>query len=311
MSDLDISAGERWTSALAREIERSRFAVIIVTADTANAPWILFEAGALSRLFHTAKVVPYLVDIQPNDLRGPLSQFQARRCDRDSTLDLVLRIDAVSPSPAGPAEIARRFRKNWSSFSRHLLRVTPRVSMASSITHETQAAQVLRFESAVHFELYLAQAIDHAQREICDLTWKDAISGSHDVKARRSSLRQYELSIAKAGNRIAYREIFIFKDKRRIEKLLRRLKEGRPGYSCRYFKVADAHIPRLQFLLIDGTEIAFGPASASAAGLIVRNTELCNILHSYFDEAWHHALPIKDGLQVHQATVEKILASDS
>ena len=48
-----------------------------VTRENYLTPWINFEAGALSKAFGHARVVPRLLDMPISDLTGPLVQFQA------------------------------------------------------------------------------------------------------------------------------------------------------------------------------------------------------------------------------------------
>ena len=49
ISTQDISAGVRWGSEIARQLERINFGIICLTPDNLQAPWILFEAGALAK----------------------------------------------------------------------------------------------------------------------------------------------------------------------------------------------------------------------------------------------------------------------
>src|SRR3954469_20494730 len=49
LSTQDLTAGMRWGSELASQLERTDFGVICLTPDNLQAPWILFEAGALAK----------------------------------------------------------------------------------------------------------------------------------------------------------------------------------------------------------------------------------------------------------------------
>jgi hypothetical protein len=71
MSDRDLSGGERWGVEVSRRLENSDFGVIVLTGDSINAPWILFEAGALSKAFgFAAGAQAFLID---RDLVGEIS----------------------------------------------------------------------------------------------------------------------------------------------------------------------------------------------------------------------------------------------
>jgi hypothetical protein len=54
VSSEDIDKGARWSTDIAKELENSTFGILCVTKDNINAPWLTFEAGALSwaRKFH-------------------------------------------------------------------------------------------------------------------------------------------------------------------------------------------------------------------------------------------------------------------
>ena len=79
LSDKDISAGDRWGLEIGKELEESSFGIICLTQENLGAPWILFEAGALSKIVLVNSVCPYLLDVEYSDIGGPLSQFQAKR----------------------------------------------------------------------------------------------------------------------------------------------------------------------------------------------------------------------------------------
>ena len=93
MSSEDIDKGARWASDLASQLESIQFGVICLTSDCIVSPWILFEAGALSKILDKAYVCPYLFDISPADAAGPLIQFNAAKADKDDTKRLINTIN--------------------------------------------------------------------------------------------------------------------------------------------------------------------------------------------------------------------------
>jgi hypothetical protein len=83
MSQHDIAAGERWSSEVAKELESCNFGIVCVTRDNLLAPWLLFEAGALSKQIAAGAVVPYLLDADFSDLlKSPLGLFQGKKAER-------------------------------------------------------------------------------------------------------------------------------------------------------------------------------------------------------------------------------------
>ena len=87
----DVAKGARWSPEIARELEESRLGILVVTKESVEAPWLVFEAGALSKSLSRAKVVPVLFGLEPTELRGPLVQFQAARFEK-SEMKRVIRI---------------------------------------------------------------------------------------------------------------------------------------------------------------------------------------------------------------------------
>ncbi|HDR6956469.1 MULTISPECIES: toll/interleukin-1 receptor domain-containing protein [Bacillus] len=94
MSAKDIALGERWSNNIADNLENSRFGLIFVTPSNINAPWINFEAGALSKAMNS-KVIPILYKSNVTLLnQGPLKQFQsAKELDRDNIFSLIESIN--------------------------------------------------------------------------------------------------------------------------------------------------------------------------------------------------------------------------
>lgn len=101
MSDEDISAGSRWLNEVSSELSEAKLGIICVTPENQANPWLLFEAGALSKTLDQTHVCPFLFELSPGQLSGPLSQFQANEVTRDGTYKI---IQALNKS-LGPAQI--------------------------------------------------------------------------------------------------------------------------------------------------------------------------------------------------------------
>lgn len=80
----DVAKGSRWATEISKELESSRIGLLIITPENQEAPWLLFEAGALSKNLERSKVCPLLFDgMEPTDVKGPLVQFQAAQFSKD------------------------------------------------------------------------------------------------------------------------------------------------------------------------------------------------------------------------------------
>lgn len=77
VSSEDIEKGDRWSTEIADKLDTCNIGIICLTKENFQAPWINFEAGALSKKLGEGKVCTLLLDLKPTDIKGPLIQFQA------------------------------------------------------------------------------------------------------------------------------------------------------------------------------------------------------------------------------------------
>lgn len=89
VSSEDIDKGARWSTDIAKELEDSTFGILCVTKENLNAPWLSFEAGALSKTIDKAFVSPFLFDIKRSEIDGPILQFQSTIFQKEDIKKLV------------------------------------------------------------------------------------------------------------------------------------------------------------------------------------------------------------------------------
>lgn len=130
MSANDIAAGARWSTDIGSELEASSFGIVCLTRANAAAPWINFEAGALSKSFGEARVVPLLFGMAPRDIpsASPLVQFQAVMADKEGARRLVAGVNlGILESNAGGALDEERldamFEALWPKLEMRLAKV--------------------------------------------------------------------------------------------------------------------------------------------------------------------------------------------
>ena len=124
MSEADIAAGKRWGREIDAQLAESAFGIVCLTGSNQAAPWLIFEAGALAKSVSEANVCPYLIDLEPQDLKpGPLTQFQAKRADENGTWDLVRAINsALGNSGFEESWLRKHFERWWPDLESELLR---------------------------------------------------------------------------------------------------------------------------------------------------------------------------------------------
>lgn len=93
VSSEDIDKGARWSSDIAKELEDSTFGILCVTKENINAPWLTFEAGALSKTMDKSFVSPFLFDIKRSEVEGPILQFQSTILQKEDIKKLVNTIN--------------------------------------------------------------------------------------------------------------------------------------------------------------------------------------------------------------------------
>ena len=62
-SSEDIGKGSPWLLQLTSELATHSVAIVCLTPENLSAPWLLFEAGALSKALPSTAVCPLLVDL--------------------------------------------------------------------------------------------------------------------------------------------------------------------------------------------------------------------------------------------------------
>jgi hypothetical protein len=113
VSGADIDAGGRWAQAVAQELAVANFGIVCITPENFNAPWILFEAGALTKSLDTGKVIPLLLDLEFSDISGPLSQFQAKKVTKNGLNQIVHSIQSSAESPIPEKRAEQLFDALW------------------------------------------------------------------------------------------------------------------------------------------------------------------------------------------------------
>lgn len=92
----DIEKGAKWSSEISKELETSNIGIICLTRDNTEKPWILFEAGALSKSLERSRVCTLLFDVDPTDVKGPLTSFQGTRFAQEDFKRLFVAINAAA-----------------------------------------------------------------------------------------------------------------------------------------------------------------------------------------------------------------------
>lgn len=110
----DIAKGTRWFAETGKKLEDSHIGIICLTKGNLEAPWILFETGALSKNIGKSKICPILFDVKPSEITGPLIQFQCSKFEKEEIKKLLMMINKELGEQALSTEIFNTaFEMSW------------------------------------------------------------------------------------------------------------------------------------------------------------------------------------------------------
>lgn len=113
VSSEDIDKGARWSNDISKELEDCSFGIICVTKDNLVEPWLMFEAGALSKRMEESFVCPFLLGVKRSDIMGPLAQFQSTVFDKNDILKLLATINNSCQDGAIREEVLEKSFETW------------------------------------------------------------------------------------------------------------------------------------------------------------------------------------------------------
>jgi len=120
MSDKDVQKSSRGLHEIARALEGIKLGICCLTPENLGAPWILYEAGALSKApDDETRLWTYLLGgLGFQDVEVPLGMFQATKAEKEDTRKLVHSINAaIGGTPVPEANLNEIFDAMWPKLS--------------------------------------------------------------------------------------------------------------------------------------------------------------------------------------------------
>lgn len=131
VSSEDIDKGARWSTDIAKELEDSTFGILCVTKENFEAPWLLFEAGALSKMMDKSSVCPFIFDLKRAEVKGPILQFQSTVFEKSDVKKLVLSLNkACGETSLKDDFLNKTFDVWWPNLEENLKKITPTKEVA-------------------------------------------------------------------------------------------------------------------------------------------------------------------------------------
>jgi len=113
ISTEDIDKGAKWVIKLTGGLRESTYGIICLTPENLEAPWLLFESGAISNSIEEARVSPYLYGLSPADVKSPLSIFQLTRANKKDTRKLIFSINKALREEELPSNTCNSAFEKW------------------------------------------------------------------------------------------------------------------------------------------------------------------------------------------------------
>jgi hypothetical protein len=115
VSTEDIKKGSRWRLELATQLATTHFGIVCLSSGHTDTPWLMFEAGALSKSLEATAAVSTLLFgvLKSSDIKGPLADFQHTNFEKEDFYRLVKRINEVQPSKRPEGTLRTVFDKFW------------------------------------------------------------------------------------------------------------------------------------------------------------------------------------------------------
>lgn len=194
----DLEKGTRWGQELTDQLEHSDFGIICITRENAREPWILFEAGSLSKK-GTARVIPYLLGIEHRELPAPLSQFNVSMTTRDDTKRMIRSVNsALATDALDSRDLDSSFEKWWPELEEAIRAIPPSPEPPPPAPSPTEVVRdvAAKLESM----LKVTQMRDEEMRHRS----QDEIHRSRSVM--EESLKRVELRLDELSDQIAATE---------------------------------------------------------------------------------------------------------
>jgi len=121
----EMGKGIQWLSTITEELRDSAIGIFCLTRENLNAPWILFEAGALSKGLQKNNVCTFLLDLKTSDITEPLSQFQWTINTEEDLFRLINTINLNAKKPLNENVLSQNYKKYYPEFEKKIKEIPP------------------------------------------------------------------------------------------------------------------------------------------------------------------------------------------
>ncbi len=176
VSEADIGAGDRWASEVGKELESSNFGIICLTRENIESQWILFEAGSLAKSLQESKVIPLLLDLDFSEISGPLAQFQGKKTDKESIIEVIKSINQSSQTPIDNPRLDLLFNALWPKFEETLKNIPDKAKKQLPVRPQHEILEEL---------ILIVRSLDQRTRVLDEFT----LTGLEEEKIKQMAIK--------------------------------------------------------------------------------------------------------------------------
>ena len=122
VSSEDIRKGKRWLHEISSQLTSTNFGIVCLTPDNFEAPWIVFEAGALSKLKDANVCTLLLRGLRSGNIEGPLSHFQHTTFNKGDVYKMLAEINEKSGrNKREEAGLKTLFERLWPDLDKQIV----------------------------------------------------------------------------------------------------------------------------------------------------------------------------------------------
>lgn len=196
----DIEKGARWAKEIGEELASSQLGIICLTQDNQHSPWILFEAGALSKNLEESKVCPILFNFDTTELKGPLSSFQATKFNKDDFKKLVESINnSCVETKLDQKSLDETFDMWWPKLEENIKEI---LTQDKTGTKPMKRAERDILEEILELTRSNAKSILSDQRNISRLTVEELVSCYRHIKEKNARGGSLDFDLAQMDSTI-------------------------------------------------------------------------------------------------------------
>lgn len=146
-SSRDIEKGTVWFTEISDQLAKTNLGIICLTKNNKNEPWILFESGALVKGLKTNRVFTFLIDIKPEEIKGPLAQFNHTFPNKDSILQMLIAINKSGDNDSFLKEerLKKIFDKYWPEFDEKFQHILSKKT--NSLVHKIKTSDDTKYNN--------------------------------------------------------------------------------------------------------------------------------------------------------------------